>query len=76
MARLLFLIALFTLAWWLWRSFTRPKQVRPPAAPREQAMVRCARCGVHVPQTEALAHDNRWYCSREHLEQDTPPQQR
>jgi len=73
MARLLILLALFALAWWLWRSFTRPKKVRPPAAPKAQPMVRCAHCGVHVPQAEALAHDNRWYCSRAHLEQDNPP---
>ncbi len=70
MARLLTLIALFTVAWWLWRRFTRPKPPRAPAAPKPQPMVRCARCGVHVPQGEALAHDNRWYCCRDHLEQD------
>lgn len=72
MARLLFLIALFALVWWLWRSLARPKPTRPPAAPKEQTMVRCAHCGVHVPQGEALAHDSRWYCCRDHLEQDHP----
>ena len=72
MARLLTLIALFVLAWWLWQRFTRPKKPRPSAAAKSLPMVRCARCGTHVPQGEALAHDNRWYCCRDHLEQDRP----
>jgi len=70
MARLFTLIVLFALAWWLWQRFTRPKKPRSPAAAKSQPMVRCARCGMHVPQDEALAHDNRWYCCRDHLEQD------
>ncbi|CAD5379762.1 conserved hypothetical protein [Pseudomonas sp. OF001] len=76
MARLLSLIALLAIAWWLWRRFTRPQRPQPPAAAKAQPMVRCAQCGVHVPRAEALAHDNRWYCSRAHLEQDNPPEQR
>jgi len=76
MARLLILLALLALAWWLWRSFTRPSKSAPPAPPKPQPMVRCARCGVHVPQAEALPHDNRWYCSRAHLEQDDSSEQR
>lgn len=76
MARLLVLIALLALAGWLWRHFTRPRRPRTPATPKAQPMVRCAHCGVHVPQAEALTHDNRWYCSRAHLEQDNPPESR
>ena len=76
MARLLILIALFAVGWWLWRKLTRPApQQRPPATPAAQPMVRCAHCGMHVPQREALTHDNRWYCSRAHLEQDVPRRQ-
>ncbi|MDG9853657.1 PP0621 family protein [Pseudomonas nitroreducens] len=72
MTRLLFWIALFALGWWLWRKATRPARTvdKPkgddPAAP----MVRCAQCGVHVPQTHALQDESKWYCSRAHLEQD------
>lgn len=70
MARLLTLIALFVLAWWLWQRFTRLKRSRPQATTKSQPMVRCVHCGTHVPQGEALTHDNRWYCCRDHLEQD------
>ncbi len=72
MARLLSLIVLFAIGWWLWRKLTRPTPApRPPRDEPSEPMVRCAHCGMHVPQREALGQDNRWYCSRAHLEQDT-----
>ncbi|ERI54415.1 PP0621 family protein [Pseudomonas sp. NPDC077186] len=67
--RLLFWIAVIFAAIWIWRRFvSKPKRPRP----REDAaapMVRCAHCGVHVPQSQALSQDQRWYCSQAHLEQ-------
>ncbi|MCY1277754.1 hypothetical protein D9M68_148490 [compost metagenome] len=70
MGRLLFWIALIAVAIWLWRRFNRParpaaKKPEPGATP----MVRCAQCGVHVPQDHALPHDGHWYCSQLHLTQ-------
>ena len=76
MARLLSLIALLAIAWWLWRRFTRPQRPQPRAAPKAQPMVRCAQCGVHVPRAKPPARDICWYCSRAHLDQDNPPEQR
>ncbi|MCY1281774.1 hypothetical protein D9M68_488520 [compost metagenome] len=70
MLRLLFWIALGAFIYWLWRRAIRPK---PPASRGDESaepMVRCAQCGVHVPRTQALQHEQRWYCSRAHLEQD------
>ena len=73
MTRLLFWIALFALAWWLWRKATRPSRPSTPASGEEQTvpMVRCAQCGVHVPRANALQHEQRWYCSQAHLQQDS-----
>jgi len=71
MFRLLFWIALIAAAVWLWRHFNRPT-VAPKARPQEDEpapMVRCAQCGVHVPQDKALAQGERWFCSQAHLEQ-------
>ena len=73
MFRLLFWIALIAAAVWLWRRFKKPA-ASAQAAPREDApapMVRCAQCGVHVPQNQALQAHDRWYCSQAHLEQDS-----
>ena len=69
MVRLLFWIALIAAAFWLWRKFKVSQQSHPEAkldAPLK--MVRCAHCGVHVPQARALAdgEGQRWYCSAEH----------
>jgi len=70
MARLLILIAFAALAWWLWRRITRPRrQSATPPTPAEP-MVRCAHCGLHLPRKEALAEDERWYCSEAHRDAD------
>ncbi|WP_302480375.1 PP0621 family protein [Polynucleobacter antarcticus] len=36
----------------------RPKVSNP------EVMVRCQCCAVHLPQSEAIAKDDRFYCSR------------
>ena len=37
-------------------------------APTESAknMVRCAQCGLHLPESEAIAYQGRHYCCQEH----------
>ena len=32
----------------------------------EQDMVRCAPCGTHVPESEAIQDGGRFYCSERH----------
>lgn len=61
---LLALVAYLGYRWWrvkrasLQRSASEPAQV--------EAMVRCAACGLNLPQSEALATDGQWFCSEEH----------
>jgi uncharacterized protein len=33
-------------------------------------IVRCAHCGVHIPQSEALTQIGKHYCSQEHADAD------
>ena len=40
------------------------KSARPPAT--AENMVRCAQCGVNVPQTEAFFSRGEHFCSDEH----------
>jgi uncharacterized protein len=73
MARLLLWLILGFIAYvaakrWASQSLRRPRAADPPS----EAMVSCAACGLNVPKSEALAHDGRWYCSREHLERPRP----
>jgi uncharacterized protein len=35
--------------------------------PESQAMVRCAHCGIHLPQSEAYYDGQHTYCSEGHL---------
>lgn len=70
--RLFFFVALIVAAFWLWRRYIRPaingqKRTPPPVDPRP--MVRCAHCQVHLPLSQAIKHDDQWFCSQAHLEQ-------
>ena len=66
--RLLLIIALVWLAWRLLKSTllaNRGGDSRDNLeAPR---MVRCAKCGLHVPENESVADQGNHFCSRAHL---------
>jgi uncharacterized protein len=69
MGRLLFWLLLGLGAWWLLRPRSRVRPPQAPPSPRAaaEAMVDCARCGVHLPASEA-SHDaqRRVYCCDAH----------
>jgi uncharacterized protein len=54
------------------RLLARPGKEQSPEDATPVDMVSCARCGIHVPQAEALEKDGHFYCCREHL----PPGER
>lgn len=65
-------IALAAIVWWVWSKrkaaeVHRPTEVPPPRA--AERMVRCATCGVHLPESDALADAGRHYCSTAHRDQ-------
>ena len=65
MGRLIVLILLVVLAVWLIRRAlraTQPKE-RPPV---QGELVACARCGVHLPRSEARLADGKLFCGEEH----------
>lgn len=72
MSKYLLIVAIAAVVYALVRS-----QRKPPAAPRRkptaaqapQAMVACAHCGVHLPQTDALPAGTHYYCCAAHREQ-------
>ena len=73
MGRILFFVVLgvgLYVAFRIWRAGQQRDGANraagsPPAA--GEAMVRCDRCGLNVPRSEALAEGDRWYCSEDHL---------
>lgn len=69
MGRLLVLILLVVLAVWVIRRAFRASRAadQPAKQPLEQQdLVRCARCGVHLPRSEARQADGALYCGEEH----------
>lgn len=42
------------------------KRVADQKKAAAHSMVRCAHCGLHVPETEAVQDGGRYFCSNEH----------
>lgn len=79
MKYLLVLVVIFV-GIWMWRNnrlneqMSKQRKESPPTRgnKEQQTMVSCAHCGLHLPQTEALAAPGAdamhqvWFCSAEH----------
>ena len=65
--RLLFFTLIAFLAWRIFRLLSTPRHPDPgPEQLSGEEMVPCTQCGVHVPKSAALAHEQHWYCSPQH----------
>lgn len=72
--RLLLLIAaivgVFLIVRTLLLSNSRKKAPMPERLKEQGTVVRCAHCGMHVPQFDAYRSGDRMYCSRDHALED------
>jgi uncharacterized protein len=71
--KFLVLLLVLGVAYMVWRGKRVESKKAPPKPaqlPAPQEMLACARCGVHVPRSEAWIRDGRIYCSAEHQKQD------
>jgi uncharacterized protein len=70
LAKIVLVVLGLLLAYWLLRGYRRhiERDNAPPAGAAED-MVRCERCGVHLPRSESVAAQGKHYCSVEHREQ-------
>ena len=50
------------------RKAARAHERHAPA--KDEDMVRCAQCGVHLPRSESLIAGERFYCTPEHRRLD------
>ncbi|NIR30742.1 MAG: hypothetical protein GWN84_15795 [Gammaproteobacteria bacterium] len=66
--RLLLLLAVGLLVWYAFNAWKRRREALARRAPRRVVMVRCERCGLHVPRNEAVLRDGRSYCCEAHGE--------
>ncbi len=68
-------IAIFLILGWLAyrlvrRLFAPDDLPVKPSTQDKIEVVPCAVCGVHIPRSEALMHEDKAYCSADHLESD------
>jgi uncharacterized protein len=69
--KFLLLIGIVLLVAWLWRG-NRDEERATTTAARQQEMIRCPVCSVHLPRSDALpGPDGRLYCCAEHRARDS-----
>lgn len=66
MGRLLLLIALAGLVWWVVRALLQGGRRDNETTSRTEDMVACAHCGLHVPRSECVVSMDRCYCCEAH----------
>lgn len=44
---------------------------KKPPTPKVEQMVRCHKCSLHLPKSEAIKHNDRYYCCEEHRDDRT-----
>lgn len=70
MSRLIFIIAVIALVWWVLKSYRKQSgtQDAPKAA---EEMVRCMQCGVHLPKSESFFAGGEYFCCDAHRRERT-----
>jgi uncharacterized protein len=67
MGKLILLVFVILVVYWVLRGYRRSLDRRAPDAPRNlENMVRCAHCGLHVPRSESVEGDGKFFCSDQH----------
>ena len=71
MGRILFFVLIAVLFLWLIASYRRALKKRQegrkgPATLEGEDMVRCVNCGVHLPRSESITSEGKYFCSDEH----------
>ncbi len=68
MTKILLIAIAFAVAFWLLRGMRRRAQddAHAHGEPGAEDMVRCARCGIHLPRGESVASEQQYFCSTDH----------
>lgn len=68
MAKLLLLLVIGGLVYWIIRSAIRKNQnsYKPDRNKPAEDMVRCVQCGVNLPRSEAVLSRDEYFCGNEH----------
>lgn len=73
MPRVLFILVLLAVGYLLLKSWQRKKNLYQTTVSgrlkKTTRIVRCAQCGLHVPEPEAVQYGGKNFCSLEHAQQ-------
>ena len=74
MTKLLFIVVVTILLvlWFKYMARSRGDKRKPPmeASKKGEDMVRCTRCGVNLPRSEAIQSRGRFYCCDAHRQNE------
>ncbi|MDE2440002.1 MAG: hypothetical protein KGP14_03180 [Betaproteobacteria bacterium] len=64
----LLLFGLLGAIWWVWSKRNAAEEGRstPRKAKGPEKMVRCAQCGVYLPESDSIADGEQAYCCEAH----------
>ncbi|MDP2805654.1 MAG: PP0621 family protein [Gallionellaceae bacterium] len=65
MSRLIFIIVVIALVWWVLKSYRKQSNNSEASKPAEE-MVRCKLCGVHLPKSESIFSEGEYFCCDAH----------
>ena len=70
--RYLFLLVIGIVVFFIWRAASRRRDDSPPETPEPKTgdMVQCRRCGVYLPEGDAINEGAFFYCSEAHRDED------
>ncbi len=68
MGRLLFFAIIAVMILWILRKFIRKdiNDNNDSSSTESEDMVCCDYCGLHLPRSESVIKDNKFFCSEEH----------
>ena len=71
MGKLLFWVVVLGIGWVAWSMIRLSARKREQAARQSDSrelerIVACARCGVHLPASDAVRGGGDWYCGADH----------
>ena len=72
--RILVVVAIGFAIFWAWKRISELNQSSTPRVRNIQS-VRCAQCGVHLAEYNAIPYRSEWFCSESHRNVKHPNQQ-
>jgi uncharacterized protein len=71
--RTLLYLIIGALVWYAIRNYLRKQELQKrarqqPKQPVSSRVVKCQHCAVHLPESEAVAYKEQWFCSPAHME--------